>query len=166
MAIVPPVMIRRPSDQCENIPMEETNLLQQESPSNSNHNSSNLNYNPAITVHLSEELKWAQEIISLAKSGVIQIIPIDGMESTPQDLPNTTKSQHSILPFERSAQVILGGESPKSPLNSNGVSPAITEIQGKQITMLESPQPSAPNYVSKIDMNRGCNSGELAGAQS
>ncbi|KAH0636622.1 hypothetical protein KY289_036537 [Solanum tuberosum] len=147
--------------------MEETDLLQQESPSNSNHSSSNLNYNPPITVHLSEEeLKWAQEIISLAKSGVIQIVPIDGMESTPQDLPNTTKSQHSILPFERSAQAILGGELPKLPLNSNEVSPAITEIQGKQITMLESPQPSAPNYVSKIDMNRGCNSSEFAGAQT
>ncbi|KAH0637251.1 hypothetical protein KY290_037637 [Solanum tuberosum] len=88
------------------------------------------------------------------------------MESTPQDLPNTIKSQHSILPFERSAQAILGGESTKSPLNSNGVLPAITKIQGKQITMLESPQPSAPSYVNKIDMNRGCNSGELAGAQA
>ncbi|KAH0633592.1 hypothetical protein KY284_036378 [Solanum tuberosum] len=129
MAIAPLATVRRPSDQCENIPMEETDLLQQESPSNSNHSSSNLNYNPPITVHLSEEeLKWTQEIISLAKSGMIQIVPIDGMESTPQDLPNTTKSQHSILPFERSAQAILGGESPKSPLNSNEVSPAITEI--------------------------------------
>ncbi|KAG5586761.1 hypothetical protein H5410_047195 [Solanum commersonii] len=100
--------------------MEETDLLQQESPSNSNHSSSNLNYNPPITGHLSEEeLKWAQEIISLAKSGAI-----------------------------------LGGELPKSPLNSNEVSPVITEIQGKQITMLESPQPRSPNYASKIDIEQ------------
>uniref|UniRef100_M0ZML9 DNA mismatch repair protein n=1 Tax=Solanum tuberosum TaxID=4113 RepID=M0ZML9_SOLTU len=41
MAIAQPATVIRPSDQCKNIPMEETDLLQQESPSN---------YNPAITV--------------------------------------------------------------------------------------------------------------------
>ncbi|KAH0682785.1 hypothetical protein KY285_022210 [Solanum tuberosum] len=119
MAIASPVTVIRPTDQSENIHMEETHPLQQESLLNSNHNSSNLNHNLGITVHLSEgELK----------------------------------------------------ESPKSPSNSNGVSPETNEIQGKQNASLEPPQLSASKYVSKIDGNKGHNSGEdsgeLAGAQA
>ncbi|KAH0639333.1 hypothetical protein KY290_036594 [Solanum tuberosum] len=101
---------------------------------------------------------------------MIQLIPIDGMESTLQYLPNISKARNSILPFERSDQANFGRESPKSPSNSNGVSPETNEIQGKQNTGLDPPQLSASKYVSKLDGNRGHNSGkdsgELVGAQA
>ncbi|KAH0734505.1 hypothetical protein KY285_010212 [Solanum tuberosum] len=116
MAAQPPAVVLKPPDQVEMMHNSETQLLQQESPTNSNHNSRNLNSSQAMTVHLSEDkLKWAQQIISMAKSRVIQIIPVDGMNFTPIELPMVTKSKDSLLPIERFTKANCEESSPKSP---------------------------------------------------
>ncbi|KAK4721160.1 hypothetical protein R3W88_011393 [Solanum pinnatisectum] len=170
MASRPPAEVPRPLDQNEKQRTGETHLLQKESLSNSHHNSTNFNFSSAIPVSLSEdELKWAQEIISLAKSGVIQIVPIDGMNSTPHDPPMVAKSNDSLLPFERPVQENLEESSSKSPQNSNEHSSDLRQILEVQNTVLDYTQHSAPNHINinyvNEEKNSDKDSDQVAGAQ-
>ncbi|KAH0693023.1 hypothetical protein KY290_021190 [Solanum tuberosum] len=154
MAFVPAMEVPRPPDQDGEQHNGEIHLLQQTSLSNSHHNSTNLESNTAITIPLSDdELKWAQEIISLVKSRVIRIVPIDGMNSTPHNPSIVVKSHNSLLPTERSAQANFEKNSPKSPQNSNE---DLSEL-------------SAPNHININYVNEGKNSDQdsdqVVGAQ-
>ncbi|KAG5571577.1 hypothetical protein H5410_061343 [Solanum commersonii] len=83
-----------------------------------------------ITVPLSDdELKWAQEIISLAKPGVIRIVPLDGMNSTPHD----------------------------PSMNSNEDSSELRQFLEIQNTILKSTQHSALNHININYVNEGKN---------
>ncbi|KAH0655484.1 hypothetical protein KY285_030366 [Solanum tuberosum] len=166
MAFVPAMEVPRPPDQDGEQRNGEIHLLQQTSLSNSHHNSTNLESNTSITVPLSDdELKWAQEIISLAKSGVIWIVPIDGMKSTPHDPFIVVKLHNSLLPTERSAQANFEENSPKSPQNSNEDSSELRQFLEIQNTILESAQHSAPNHINFNYVNEGKDSDQVVGAQ-
>uniref|UniRef100_M1DTH0 Uncharacterized protein n=1 Tax=Solanum tuberosum TaxID=4113 RepID=M1DTH0_SOLTU len=170
MAFVPAMEVPRPPDQDGEQRNGEIHLLQQTSLSNSHHNSTNLESNTSITVPLSDdELKWAQEIISLAKSGVIRIVPIDGMKSTPHDPSIVLKLHNSLLPTERFAQANFEENSPKSPQNSNEDSSELRQFLEIQNTILESAQHSAPNHINFNYVNEGKSSDQdsdqVVGAQ-
>ncbi|KAG5571347.1 hypothetical protein H5410_061113 [Solanum commersonii] len=138
MAAQPSVVVLRPPDQVKMMHNSETQLQQQESPTNSKHNSMNLNSSP--------------------KLGVIQIVPIDGMNSTPIELPIVTKSNDSLLPIERSAKANYEESSPKSPQNSNEHSSDLRQILEVQNTLLDSTQHNSSNHININYVNERNNS--------
>lgn len=110
MANIPPVELSRPPDQMEMMHrpnMSKTHLV---SSSDSSYNSSKLRREEEIYAAISErELDWAQKIISMARSGEIQVLKSGEGDSQAKDLYYTQKSHESTFPIARNREAIYGG---------------------------------------------------------